>query len=168
MIHVCSLARLHNTVETVGARHVVTLMRDVDKVVRPKSIVEANHLVLSMDDIAQAIEGYEMPAELHVTRLIEFVSGWDRAAPMVVHCYAGISRSTAAAFTAACALNPKRDEAEIAQALRRASPIASPNVRIVALADAALGRKGRMVRAIEDIGLGESALEGIPFRLDLE
>jgi len=168
MIHVCSLARLHDTVDSVGARHVVTLMRDVDKVVRPKSIIEANHLVLSMDDIAQAIDGYELPAEAHVTRLIEFVTGWDRAAPMVVHCYAGISRSTAAAFTAACALNPKRDEAEIAKALRRASPIASPNVRIVALADAALGRKGRMVRAIEEIGVGQSAFEGNPFRLDLE
>ena len=168
MIHVCSLARLHQTVDSVGARHVITLMRDIDKVVRPKSIVEANHLLLSMDDIAQPLDGYEMPGEAHVTRLIEFVTGWDRAAPMVVHCYAGISRSTAAAFTAACALNPKRDEAEIAQALRRASPIASPNVRIVALADAALGRKGRMVRAIEGIGAGESAFEGNPFRLDLE
>ena len=167
MIHVCSLARLHETVDSVGARHIVTLMRDTDKVVRPKSIVEANHLVLSMDDIAEAIDGYTLPGEAHVTRLIEFVTGWDRAAPMVVHCYAGISRSTAAAFTAACALNPKRDEAEIAQALRRASPIASPNVRIVALADAALGRNGRMVRAIEEIGVGQSAFEGIPFRLDL-
>lgn len=168
MIHVCSLARLHDTVDSVGARHVITLMRDIDKVVRPKSVVEANHLLLSMDDIAQPIDGYEMPGEAHVTRLIEFVSGWDRAAPMVVHCYAGISRSTAAAFTAACVLNPKRDEAAIAQALRRASPIASPNARIVALADAALGRNGRMVRAIEGIGAGQSALEGDPFRLDLE
>jgi predicted protein tyrosine phosphatase len=41
-------------------------------------------------------------------------------------------------------------------------------VRIVALADAALGRKGRMVRAIEEIGVGQSAFEGNPFRLDLE
>jgi predicted protein tyrosine phosphatase len=168
MIHVCSLARLHETVGGIGARHVVTLMRDVSKVVRPQGIAEANHLILSMDDISQPLDGYEMPGETHVTRLIEFVSGWDRATPMVVHCYAGISRSSAAAFTAACALNPKRDEAEIAKALRRASPIATPNSRIVALADAALGRNGRMVRAIEEIGLGESALEGIPYRLDLQ
>jgi predicted protein tyrosine phosphatase len=96
------------------------------------------------------------------------VTGWDRAAPLVVHCYAGISRSSAAAYTTACALNPNRDEAEIAKALRRASAIATPNIRIVELADAALGRKGRMVRAIEGIGLGQSALEGIPYRLDLQ
>jgi predicted protein tyrosine phosphatase len=167
MIHVCSLARLHETVDTIGARHIVTLMRDVNKVTRPRSVLEANHLILSMDDIAQPIDGYELPGEAHVTRLIEFVTGWDRAAPMVFHCYAGISRSGAAAFTAACALNPGRDEAEIAKALRRASPIASPNVRIVELADAALGRNGRMVRAIEDIGLGQSAMENVPYRLDL-
>lgn len=168
MIHVCSLARLHTTVDTLGARHVVTLMRDVSKVTRPQTVPEANHLILSMDDIAQPIDGYELPGEAHVTRLIEFVTGWDRAAPLVVHCYAGISRSGAAAYTIACALNPKRDEAEIARALRRASPIASPNVRIVELADAALGRKGRMVQAIGDIGVGQSALENIPYRLDLE
>jgi len=124
--------------------------------------------VLSMDDIAQAIDGYELPAEAHVTRLIEFVTGWDRAAPMVVHCYAGISRSTAAAFTAACALNPKRDEAEIANAIRSASPTAQPNARIVGIADRLLSRNGRMVRAVEDLGPGLPAGEGEPFRLALD
>jgi predicted protein tyrosine phosphatase len=167
MIHVCSLARLHETVDNVGARHIVTLMRKLDNVVRPETVLERNHLILSMDDISQPMEGYEMPGEAHVTRLVEFVRGWDRAAPMVVHCYAGISRSSAAAFTAVCAVNPNRDEAEIAQAMRRASAIASPNTRIVALADAALGRNGRMVRAIEGIGLGQPAPEGVPFRIDL-
>ena len=47
----------------------------------------------------------------------------------------------------------------IAQALRRASPTATPNIRIVSLADRLLGRDGRMVAAIETIGRGEIALE---------
>ena len=34
MIHVCSLARLHETVEATGARHVVTLLKDTDRVER--------------------------------------------------------------------------------------------------------------------------------------
>ena len=35
MIHVCSLARLHDTVAETGARHIVTLLRIVDRVQRP-------------------------------------------------------------------------------------------------------------------------------------
>jgi predicted protein tyrosine phosphatase len=167
MIHVCSLARLHETVDSIGARHIVTLMRNTDQVVRPEVVKRENHLILNMDDISTPLDGYELPAESHVMRLIEFVSGWNRAAPMVVHCYAGISRSTAAAFTAACALNPDRSEEEIALTLRRLSPTASPNARIVALADQVLGRRGRMVRAIQTIGPGQTAYEGVPFRLDL-
>ena len=66
----------------------------------------------------------------------------------MVHCYAGISRSTAGAFVTACALNPQRDEMTIARALRDASPTATPNIRIVSLADRMLGRDGRMVAAI--------------------
>lgn len=122
MIHVCSLARLHQTVIETRARHVVTLLRDTDLVVRPDGIAADNHLILGMDDIVEQIEGQTAPAQEHVARLIAFVQAWDRAAPMVVHCYAGISRSTAGAFVAACALNPKRDELQIAQDIRRASP----------------------------------------------
>jgi predicted protein tyrosine phosphatase len=85
----------------------------------------------------------------------------------VVHCWAGISRSTAAAFVVACTLNPERDERDIAWAIRRASPTATPNIRIVALADEMLEREGRMVAAIEAIGRGHVAGEGVPFRLDL-
>src|SRR5580704_13361665 len=168
MIHVCSLARLHETVAATGARHVVTLLKDTDRVQRPGGIVSANHLILGMDDITEPLDGYVAPADEHVTRLLDFVRGWDRAAPLVMHCYAGISRSTAGAYVAACALNPRRDELAIARKLRLASPTATPNFRIVALADRALGRGGRMTTAIEGIGRGTAALEGEPFRLEVE
>jgi predicted protein tyrosine phosphatase len=95
------------------------------------------------------------------------VRSWDRAAPLVIHCYAGVSRSTAGAFVSACALNPRRAEAEIARDIRRLSPTATPNARIVALADQMLGRDGRMVTAIEAIGRGVECYEGHPFHLDL-
>jgi predicted protein tyrosine phosphatase len=168
MIHVCSLARLHDTVAETGARHIVTLMKDVAMVRRPQSITEANHLLLDMDDIVTAMDGYVPPNEQHVGKLIDFVTAWDRSAPIVVHCYAGISRSTAGAFITACALNPKRDEASIARAIRSFSPTAQPNIRLVSLADDLLGRRGRMTNAVRAIGPGLAAYEGHPFRLDLE
>jgi predicted protein tyrosine phosphatase len=168
MIHVCSLARLHATVADTGARHIVSLLGDEAPIDRPSVIVEENHLWLRLHDISSPLDGYILPDEEHVTGLLTFVRRWDRRTPMVVHCYAGISRSTASAFTAVCALNPHRDEVSIAQALRLASPTATPNMRIVSLADQLLDRNGRMVAAIETIGRGEIAVEGTPFRLDLE
>ncbi len=168
MIHVCSLARLHNTVEETGARHIVTLLRIVDRVQRPASIRVEDHLILGMDDIVEPLDGYTHPGEEHVTRLVEFVQAWPRKLPIVIHCYAGISRSTAGAFVAACVLNPNRSEARIAQAIRDGSATATPNARIVALADQILGRRGRMVEAVRAIGAGRAAQEGDPFRLDLE
>lgn len=168
MIHVCSLSRLHRTVEDTGAQHVVTLLKDVDLVRRPDTIAPANHLVLGMDDITEPLTGYVAPADDHVMKLITFVRRWNRAKPLVIHCYAGISRSTAGAFVAACTLNPQRDEHSIAQALRRASATAAPNLRIVSLADRVLGREGRMTSAIEMIGQAQPATEAEPFRLNLE
>src|SRR6266700_3005303 len=168
MIHVCSLARLHRTVAETGARHLVSLLKDTDLVRRPGGIRSEHHLILGMDDITAPLVGYIEPADEHVTRLLAFVRSWDRAAPLVMHCYAGISRSTAGAFVTACALNPARDELAIAQNLRLASPTATPNLRIVSLGDRALGRAGRMVEAIETIARGIMADEGQPFRLDVE
>ena len=168
MIHVCSLARLHATVHHTGARHIVTLLKHTDRVERPHHIPEENHLVLGMDDISMPMEGYVIPCEDHVSKLIHFVRTWDRTKPLVMHCFAGISRSTAAAYVAACALSAARTELAIAQELRRVSPTATPNARIVSLADDMLGRDGRMIAAIESIGRGMMAEEGHPFRLDLE
>jgi predicted protein tyrosine phosphatase len=168
MIHVCSLARLHETVDETGARHVVSLIGDEARVDRPTAIVPENHLWLRLHDISTPLDGYIIPDEEHVADLLNFVRGWDRRAPLVVHCYAGISRSTASAYASVCALNPHRDEDSIAQALRQASPTATPNIRIVSLADRLLGRDGRMVSAIETIGRGILASEAEPFRLELE
>ncbi len=166
-LHVSSLARLHDTVAAVQASHLVTLINVATKVGRPAGILESRHLFLGMSDIAAPMDGHVVPGEDHIEQFLRFVRDWDRAAPMVIHCWAGISRSTAAAYIAACALSPTRDEDEIAAALRAASPSATPNPRLVALADASLGRDGRMSRAVARIGRGADAFEGAPFRLDI-
>jgi predicted protein tyrosine phosphatase len=168
MIHVCSLAALPDTVKATGASHVLTVMANVDQVQRPESVLPANHLKISMDDITEQMDGFVAPSDSHIEQVLNFVRGWDRSAPLVVHCYAGISRSTASAFAAVCMLNPHRDEISIARQLRAASPIASPNRLIVSLADRALGREGRMLRALDEMGPGNMMIEGRPFRLDLD
>lgn len=167
MIHVCSLADLHPTVKDTGASHVLTIMANVAQVQRPASVLEANHLRVQVDDITEPMDGFVAPNESHIAQVLDFARSWDRKAPLVIHCYAGISRSTASAFAAACLLNPDRDEHDIAQRIRAASPIASPNRLLVTLADKALGRNGRMVRALDAMGPGNLTVIGKPFRLDL-
>lgn len=166
-IHVCSLAKVPETIRATGARSLVTLINQETTISRPPEIAPDRHLHVAISDIVEEIEGHILPADRHVDELLAFVRQWDRAEPLLIHCWAGISRSTAAAFIAACALSPKRDEHEIAQAIRSRSPTATPNARLVALADAMLGRSGRMAAAIARIGRGYECDEGVPFALDL-
>ena len=166
-LHVCSLARIEEVVAETGARSMVTLLSPGTDIVRPASIAPENHLNIAMSDIVEAAPGQVLPGAVHVAALIDFVHRWDRVSPMLIHCFAGVSRSTASAFIAACALAPRRDEFEIAEALRRASPTATPNLRFVALADQHLKRKGRMCAAIDSIGRGVDCYEGTPFALEI-
>jgi predicted protein tyrosine phosphatase len=170
MIHVCSLSRLHDTIASTGARHVVSLLADDADMARPAAIAPENHLWLQVHDISEPQEGFVLPQSEHVEQLIAFVQRWPRETALVVHCYAGVSRSSAAAFVAVCALNPAGDEAAIAAAMRRASATASPNIRIVTIADQLLARQGRMIRAVEAMGRGDDLedIDGaLPFQLEI-
>jgi predicted protein tyrosine phosphatase len=168
MIYVCPLSKVEQTVSNTGAEKLLSLLSAGTDMIRPASIAPENHLHLVMHDIAEVQDGMTMPGETHVRRLLDFARAWDRSRPLVVNCYAGISRSTASAYIIAAALAPSRDEVELAQTLRWLSPSATPNPRLVAVADAILGREGRMVAAIRAIGRGADAFEGVPFELGIE
>ncbi len=167
-IYVCPLSQITATVRSTGARTMVTLINKDTPVLRPQEIEQRRHLFVPISDITIAAEGHILPAAIHVEQMLEFVRNrWDRQAPLIIHCYAGVSRSTAAAYIAACALNETRGEDEIAAELRRRSPTATPNRLLIEVADAILGRKGRMIDAVARIGRGTDCFEGVPFALDL-
>lgn len=164
-IHVCSLDLVWTTIERHRPSHLVTLLHNDGILATPAAIDSQRHLRISMHDISVPQPGMVHPSNEQVARILQFVAQWDRKAPMVVHCLAGISRSTATAFIAACALNPGASELSIARHIRAQSPTASPNGLLVELADDALGRQGRMIEAVDMIGRGRMAMEGVPFTL---
>ena len=166
-IHVCSVKNLAPTAIETGASHVLTLIKNISMVPVLPSIGAGKHLKLDFSDITEPREGEVPPLPEHVEKIIEFATNWDRAAPMIVHCYAGVSRSTAGAFIATCLLKPDWDEGEIAQLIRNASPTATPNSRMIAFAEEIMGRDGRMVAAIAAIGRGEDCFEGVPFHIEI-
>lgn len=149
--------------------HLLTLLSPGADPPELAAAVAERRLRVSVHDIIEPAEGMTPPAAGHVRELLDFAADWDPAQPFLIHCWAGVSRSTAAAFAIACQHRPDLPELAIARALRTASALATPNALIVALADRALGRNGRMTAAVEAIGRGEY-VEGVnaPFRLPLE
>jgi predicted protein tyrosine phosphatase len=164
-IFVCPLSEVPNVVERAQAKHLVTLLQSDIPVATPPGIADGFHLRLEVHDIAEPLFEQVAPDATHVKRLIQFAEAWGGEGTMVVHCWAGISRSTAAAFTSLCFVNPEVPEATIARALRAASPTAQPNRLIVKLADDLLKRQGRMVRAVEAMGPARAAYAAKPFSL---
>jgi predicted protein tyrosine phosphatase len=167
-IIVCPLSQAPDVARTHKPSHAVSLLDPGSMFPVLVGFPEERHFRLCVHDINEARDGCLICDDTQMRTILDFVGGWDRDAPMLIHCYAGISRSTATAYITACLHNPAADEHEIALALREASPAAWPNRRFVALADTALGRSGRMSRAIEAIGEGHSWLdigENAPFML---
>src|SRR3954451_25365243 len=103
-LHVCSLARLHETVAATRANHIVTLINAATSVERPDTVSADRHLHIGVNGIVDPLDGHIRPAAEHVERLLAFVRAWVRENPLVIHCWAGISRPTAAAFVTPCAL----------------------------------------------------------------
>ncbi len=165
-IVVCPLSAVENVVTLYKPSRLITLLNADMMIDTPPGLATNQHLKLAMNDINAPTEGLVAAKEDQVGGLIDFIDGWQDDAPLAVHCWAGISRSTATAFVALCRLNPDRDERELAAVLRREAPFASPNLLIVHLADEIMGRDGRMINAVDSIGRGADAWEGKVFTLN--
>jgi len=169
MILVTPLSAVEDTIRRYRPSHLVTLLSPEHMIETPAGI--AQHLRLGVNDVSEAEEVEEAevpPSDQHIARLLAFARGWPAEAPLLVHCWAGISRSTAAAYIVLCDRFGPGAETQIAQALRMRAPHAYPNSLLVSLADRALGREGRMIGAVNMIGRGEIVDEGECFELPLE
>jgi predicted protein tyrosine phosphatase len=145
--------------------HVIVLRSPSEPPSTP--LVPPTRLDLVFNDISEPRPGLIAPDPGAVGRLLAFAADWDGRAPLLVSCYAGVSRSTAAAYAIACLKRGAGAERVLADALRGASRSATPNALVVALADAALGRGGAMIEAVQAIGRGADCFEGEPVAWDL-
>jgi predicted protein tyrosine phosphatase len=164
---VCSLRLVDEMIAARRPSHLITLLSPTEMIDEHRQMGGGRHLRVGVNDIAEPMDGLIAPDETMVERILDFGSGWTGASPMLIHCWAGISRSSATAFILACARNPETTEKTIAGHIRAVSPIATPNPRLVGLADDMLGRGGRMADAVDAIGRGEAAFENQPFEVPL-
>jgi len=154
MIYVCSLADMPRCAAMLQPSHLVSLVAPNEMPETPYGLHSSRHLRIPCHDIVEPIDGQIAPDIEHLRSLISFAGRWDRRAPMLVHCVAGVSRSMAAGLVVGTLLADGH-ERELAQCLRERAPHANPNRRIIALADQVLGREGRFIVAVESMGPGE-------------
>lgn len=166
MIIVCGLAQAQEQITALNAKSVIGILSPETPHPIYDGILPEHHLRLTFNDIDNETPGLKTVQMTDAEKLVSFIQQWNRAAPMLIHCWAGISRSTATAFAAMCILKPDISEFEHAQDLRKASPSATPNRLITSKVDHILKRDGRMNQAIESIGRGANAFSGTPFILD--
>lgn len=167
-IVVAPLSRIAEMAVRHKSREMVSLLAKGQDFHRPAVIAPDRHLVLGMNDISFAGTGDLIaPDENHVSAIIEFARLWNREAPLLIHCWMGVSRSPAAAIIASLAVNPEEDDQALALRLRAASPYATPNARLIQIGDHLLERRGRLVKAVSSIGRGADADGNAPFLLPL-
>lgn len=170
-IVVCPLSKVEQMVAAYAPERVISLLDPDFDFPELGAAFRDRHLRLHLHDVHECAPGQVAPSQRHIDQLLVFLRRWQRSSPLLIHCRAGIGRSTAAAFIAACVHRPEVDEQTIALDFRRASPLARPNQALIELADAAMGRSGRMLRAIEETGRNlewRGVSENIPFEVAYE
>jgi predicted protein tyrosine phosphatase len=164
----CPLSQVTRLVEARAPELVVSLLDPGWTFPELGLAYQVRYLRLRLHDVHSPGEGEVAPAMSHVDDLLAFLGRWQRTGSILFHCRAGIGRSPAAAFIAACCFNPDVAEVEVAKALRRAFPTARPNESLIELADGVMRRGGRMSKAIAETGRGlpwPDVDEGRPFEL---
>ncbi|HEX3432301.1 MAG TPA: protein-tyrosine phosphatase family protein [Rhizomicrobium sp.] len=160
LILISSLSAMQRTIGQYRPSHLVSLLSPEYMIETPQEIATERHLRLAVNDVLEVWASDSPPNEAHIAQLLAFGREWSADAPMLVHCWAGISRSMAAAYTLLCDRAGPGCEYDIARELRARAAHAYPNGLMVRLADRALGREGRMVEAIASIGRGDIVAEG--------
>jgi predicted protein tyrosine phosphatase len=110
-------------------------------------------LTLRFDDIIEPFAGMLPPERSHIEALLEFGAGLaagddDPLRHLLIHCHAGISRSTASMATLLAEARPEMNEDAIFTHIREIRPQAWPNSRMIGMADDLLGRQGRLSAAL--------------------
>ncbi len=144
---VCGLAELPAYLDA-GASHVISL---VDPRLEFARIECDGHLLLRLHDIDEDLPGHSAPAAADADSILSFLarlSEREEVFSLVVHCHAGISRSSATALAAMLVLNDRLDPDTALVILAEHRPHIWPNALLTGHFDRALGLNGSLIEAV--------------------
>jgi len=149
---------LNNTVQVRNRQEAVEMHPKFDAVISVVShagdaaFAHPNHHREFFDDISDPTDWGREPRREQIQRIIEFVRSQPENSRFLVHCQAGISRSTATALGVLATLGWSEEEAlEFLVATHPAGRPFWPNSRVLAHFDTLLGT--RLGEAVEDLVL---------------
>ena len=152
-ITICGLDELANQAAS-SVTHVLSILDPGWP--EPEALRDFNidrRLKLHFHDVIEPLPGWIAPERWDVDLLLAFgrnVADAHRGAAgahLLVHCHAGVSRSTAAATLILAQRYADRPADEALAEVARLRPRAWPNLRMLDLGDTALGRNGEIVSA---------------------
>ena len=146
--HICGIAEL-GVAPLSTARRIISILDPAAPEPQELRDLQGDVLTLRFDDVITTGGPYQAPTQGDVERMLAFDREHDVHDALVIHCTAGISRSTAA-FAILLAQRRPATEAEIFAELRAIRPKAWPNSLMIALADDILGAQGRLVRELRE------------------
>lgn len=159
MIYVCNILELEEHAEALRPERLVSIVAPEEQPPTPPGIAPEAHLRVACDDLVAPDPLEIAPDHRHVKQLIGFAREWTPTRPILIHCQAGISRSTAAALVTYAVHFPDSVH-RAAVHLRRSASYARPNPLIIALGDELLALEGRLIAAVEFMGPPSIALHG--------
>jgi predicted protein tyrosine phosphatase len=116
---------------------------------------EHDKLELRFHDVLEDGPYVAAPKASHVEQLLAFGRRLDQEpvadAHLLVHCHAGVSRSSASMALLIAQAVPNSSPKEIFAELLRIRPQIWPNLRIVEMGDNALGRDGALIEAVKGV-----------------
>lgn len=104
------------------------------------------HMVLQFEDIDDPSPDFAMVHEKHVIAALQFAEA-QKDKSLLIHCKAGIARSTAMALAVLSLHLGKGKEDQAVQTLLHIRNEAVPNLEVLKLSDKALGRDGKLIDA---------------------
>lgn len=147
-IFVTSKNKVHDTVKATGAKHVLSLLDVGDSLFITPRLADCNRLLINCEDVLEATD-HGAPTKEQIERFLAWAKEIPDDDTVVVHCFAGISRSTAAAIT--ILTDRLGDFKPAIQRIKSVRPNLCPNPVITKFADEIFGFDGEMFKACEEV-----------------
>ena len=150
-VTICGLSELSEVVPS-GISHVISILDpDYPYPSELKIIDSSRRELFSFEDVVVPEESQKIPERADIKRLLDWGRGLllgGEETHLLVHCHAGVSRSTAATAILMLGQNPCLEE-QVFQEISRLRPRNWPNSRMVEIADELLGCQGRFIAELK-------------------